>query len=114
MLYSCVTLICSSRPRYKFLELRYRRVEKERAASGSGSASASAVSQEQLNAGQPRVDTTVFFVPDVWSVVPTKLEFEGLQSLLKKQLDGKLDAIDRPTPPPPAPVVKEDVPAQVE
>jgi hypothetical protein len=37
-------------------------------------------------------------VPDAWSAAPTKLEFEDLQTLLRRQLDDKLAAIDAPPP----------------
>ncbi|CAH1794191.1 unnamed protein product [Owenia fusiformis] len=37
-----------------------------------------------------RVETTVIFLPDVWSCQPTRLEWEGLQSQYKSQLTDKL------------------------
>lgn len=37
-----------------------------------------------------RVETVILFLPDVWSCVPTKLEWDGLQLSYKKQLERKL------------------------
>lgn len=36
------------------------------------------------------------FLPDAWSAAPTKIEFEELQTVLRRQLDDKLAAIDSP------------------
>lgn len=37
-----------------------------------------------------RVETVILFLPDVWSCVPTRLEWDGLHISYKKQLDKKL------------------------
>ena len=37
-----------------------------------------------------KVETSVIFLPDVWNVCPTKLEWEGLSSLYGKKLKAKL------------------------
>lgn len=37
-----------------------------------------------------RVETVILFLPDVWSCVPTRLEWDGLQLNYKKQLERKL------------------------
>lgn len=34
-----------------------------------------------------RVETVVLFLPDVWSCLPTRLEWDNLQVTYKKQLD---------------------------
>lgn len=34
-----------------------------------------------------RVETVVLFLPDVWSCLPTRLEWDSLQNAYKKQLD---------------------------
>lgn len=34
-----------------------------------------------------RVETVVLFLPDVWSCLPTRLEWDSLQIAYKKQLD---------------------------
>lgn len=55
-------------PRFKFLELYYRR-------------------QETTHKGKPvaaRVETVVIYVPDVWNCVPTQLEWDGLTVNYKK------------------------------
>jgi hypothetical protein len=39
-----------------------------------------------------RVETVVLFLPDVWSCVPTRLEWDGLHLNYKKQLERKLKA----------------------
>ena len=79
------------------MELRYRRIDKEKATSSSGIVDTSSTA---------RVDTVAIYVPDIWSVMPTKIEFEELQTLLKSQLDTKLVDLDKKpeeTPPPPQP-----------
>lgn len=37
-----------------------------------------------------RVETVILFLPDVWSCVPTRLEWDGLQLNYKRQLERKL------------------------
>lgn len=37
-----------------------------------------------------RVETVVLFLPDVWSCLPTRLEWDGLQQTYRKQLERKL------------------------
>lgn len=39
-----------------------------------------------------RVETVVLFLPDVWSCLPTRLEWEGLHLSYQRQLDKKLKA----------------------
>lgn len=60
--------------RYRFLELYYRR-------------------SESVHKGKlvpARVETVVLFVPDVWSCVPTRLEWDGLHHSYRKQLERRL------------------------
>lgn len=72
------------------MEVRYRRIDKEISKDDASSMDADI-------AVDRRVDTVVIFVPDVWNVVPTKLEFEGLQNLLKRQLESKLSSLESNT-----------------
>ncbi|XP_065333777.1 cell division cycle and apoptosis regulator protein 1-like isoform X4 [Cloeon dipterum] len=44
----------------------------------------------------PRVETVVLFLPDVWSCLPTRLEWESMQLAYKKQLCRKLKADEAP------------------
>lgn len=37
-----------------------------------------------------RVETVVLFLPDVWSCLPTRLEWDGLHQTYRKQLERKL------------------------
>lgn len=60
--------------RYKFLEVRYRRVEKE----------------AKSERAEPWIETVAVFVPDVWSLMPTQAEFELAQERMKTQLQEKL------------------------
>ncbi|XP_011305660.1 cell division cycle and apoptosis regulator protein 1 isoform X2 [Fopius arisanus] len=60
---------------YRFLELYYRRAETTHK---SGRVVAS------------RVETVILFLPDVWSCVSTKLEWDTLHLSYKRQLDRKL------------------------
>lgn len=39
-----------------------------------------------------RVETVVLFLPDVWSCIPTRLEWDGLHLNYGKQLERKLKA----------------------
>jgi len=41
-----------------------------------------------------RVETSVIYLPDVWSCEPTHLEWETLQLTYKKQLQKKLAQLD--------------------
>lgn len=41
-----------------------------------------------------RVETTVIYLPDVWSCEPTHLEWETMQLAYKKQLQKKLAQLD--------------------
>lgn len=62
---------------YRFLEIYYRR-------------------SETTHKGKllpARVETVVLFLPDVWSCVPTRLEWDGLHLNYKRQLDRKLKAL---------------------
>lgn len=61
--------------RYRFLELYYRRAE---------------TTHKSGRVVPSRVETVILFLPDVWSCVPTKLEWDGLHISYKKQLDRKL------------------------
>lgn len=64
--------------RYRFLELYYRRNE----------------SVHKGKAVPARVETVVLFLPDVWSCVPTRLEWDGLHLNYRKQLERRLKAAD--------------------
>lgn len=60
--------------RYRFVELYYRR-------------------SDSVHKGKvipARVETVVLFLPDVWSCVPTRLEWDGLQQSYLRQLENKL------------------------
>ncbi|XP_023715067.1 cell division cycle and apoptosis regulator protein 1 isoform X3 [Cryptotermes secundus] len=61
---------------YRFLEIYYRRGE----------------STHKGRVVPARVETVVLFLPDVWSCVPTRLEWDGLHLNYKKQLERKLKA----------------------
>lgn len=65
----------SLRHRYRFLELYYRRAE---------------TTHKSGRVVPSRVETVILFLPDVWSCVPTRLEWDGLQLNYKKQLERKL------------------------
>ncbi|XP_076753502.1 cell division cycle and apoptosis regulator protein 1 [Xylocopa sonorina] len=60
---------------YRFLELYYRRAE---------------TTHKSGRVVPSRVETVILFLPDVWSCVPIKLEWDGLQLSYKKQLERKL------------------------
>ncbi|KAG8037133.1 hypothetical protein G9C98_004455 [Cotesia typhae] len=60
---------------YRFLELYYRRAE---------------TTHKSGRVVPSRVETVILFLPDVWSCVPTKLEWDGLHLSYKKQLERKL------------------------
>lgn len=62
--------------RYKFVELRYRRCDKEKPGDDA------------------RVETVVVFVPDVWTLMPTQAEFDAICSTMKEQLASKLAELD--------------------
>lgn len=64
--------VCSNR--YRFVELYYRRSD----------------SNHKGKAVPARVETVVLFLPDVWSCVPTRLEWDGLHQNYRKHLDRKL------------------------
>lgn len=72
-----LTLEWHFRGRYRFLEIYYRRSE--------------TTHKGKLVAA--RVETVVLFLPDVWSCVPTRLEWDGLHLNYKRQLDRKLKAL---------------------
>lgn len=58
-----------------------------------------------------RVETTVLFLPDVWNICPTKLEWDGLHLNYKRLLDRKLATVAGGAEPPkdePEPQVAED------
>lgn len=65
----------SLRHRYRFLELYYRRAE---------------TTHKSGRVVPSRVETVILFLPDVWSCVPTRLEWDGLQLNYKRQLERKL------------------------
>ncbi|XP_056647234.1 cell division cycle and apoptosis regulator protein 1-like [Diorhabda sublineata] len=56
---------------YRFLELYYRRSE----------------STHKGKTIPARVETVVIFLPDVWSCLPTRLEWEGLHNAYRKQFE---------------------------
>lgn len=60
--------------RYRFVEIYYHRPK-------------STHKGKQIPA---RVETVVVYVPDVWSVMPSCLEWDELQCSMKKQMDSKL------------------------
>ncbi|XP_020712429.2 cell division cycle and apoptosis regulator protein 1-like isoform X2 [Athalia rosae] len=60
---------------YRFLELYYRRAE---------------TTHKSGRIVPSRVETVILFLPDVWSCVPTRLEWDGLHLSYKKQLERKL------------------------
>jgi len=52
---------------------------------------------EEMHKGKlvpARVETSVIYLPDVWSCVPTNLEWETLQLAYKKQLQKKIAQLD--------------------
>lgn len=63
------------RLRYRFLELYYRRAE---------------TTHKSGRVVPARVETVILFLPDVWSCVPTRLEWDALKVNFKKQLERKL------------------------
>lgn len=65
----------SLRHRYRFLELYYRRAE---------------TTHKSGRVVPSRVETVILFLPDVWSCVPTRLEWDSLHLSYKKQLERKL------------------------
>lgn len=65
------TLLLILQCRYRFVELYYRRAE----------------STHKGKLIPARVETVVLFLPDVWSCLPTRLEWDNLQVVYKKQLD---------------------------
>lgn len=62
--------------RYRFVELYYRR----------------SVSTHKGRQVPARVETVVIFLPDVWSCVPTRLEWDSLADGYRRLLHGKDDA----------------------
>lgn len=62
--------------RYRFVELYYRR----------------SVSTHKGRQVPARVETVVIFLPDVWSCVPTRLEWDSLTDGYRRLLHGKDDA----------------------
>lgn len=66
--------------RYRFVEIYYHRSE----------------TTHKGKVIPARVETVVLFLPDVWSCLPTRLEWESLQLAYKKQLNRKLNADDEP------------------
>lgn len=73
---ACNARVTSDPDRYRFLEIYYRRGE----------------STHKGRLVPARVETVVLFLPDVWSCVPTRLEWDGLHLNYKKQLERKLKA----------------------
>ncbi|KAJ4444202.1 hypothetical protein ANN_05992, partial [Periplaneta americana] len=73
---ACNARVTSDPDRYRFLEIYYRRGE----------------STHKGRVVPARVETVVLFLPDVWSCVPTRLEWDGLHLNYKKQLERKLKA----------------------
>ncbi|KAK9721467.1 DBC1 [Popillia japonica] len=61
---------------YRFVELYYRRSE----------------TSHKGKAVPARVETVVIFLPDVWSCVSTRLEWDGMQLNYRKQLERRLKA----------------------
>ncbi|CAH1186773.1 unnamed protein product [Phyllotreta striolata] len=61
---------------YRFLELYYRRSE----------------STHKGKTVPARVETVVLFLPDVWSCLPTRLEWDGLHAAYRKQLERILNS----------------------
>lgn len=73
---ACNARVTSDPDRYRFLEIYYRRGE----------------STHKGRVVPARVETVVLFLPDVWSCVPTRLEWDGLHINYKRQLERKLKA----------------------
>ena len=73
---ACNARVTSGPDRYRFLEIYYRRGE----------------STHKGRVVPARVETVVLFLPDVWSCVPTRLEWDGLHVNYKRQLERKLKA----------------------
>lgn len=74
--YSCSPPFVSSSLRYRFVELYYHR-------------------SESIHKGQTipaRVETVVIYLPDVWSCLPTRLEWDNLLQSYQKQLEQELKA----------------------
>lgn len=61
--------------RYRFVEIYYHRPK-------------STHKGKQIPA---RVETVVIYIPDVWSAMPSCLEWDGIQLDLKKQMEKKLN-----------------------
>ncbi|KAJ3646146.1 hypothetical protein Zmor_023748, partial [Zophobas morio] len=81
---------------YRFVELYYRRSE----------------STHKGRAVPARVETVVLFLPDVWSCVPTRLEWDGLHQSYRKQLERRLKAdLEGGDDTPPADEKEEDPPS---
>ncbi|PSN50436.1 hypothetical protein C0J52_04927 [Blattella germanica] len=72
----CTQWVTSDPDRYRFLEIYYRRGE----------------TTHKGRLVPARVETVVLFLPDVWSCVATRLEWDGLHLNYKKQLERKLKA----------------------
>jgi len=64
---------------YRFAEIYYGRSDGVKAKQPAGSPTAAV-----------RVETTVVFIPDVWNISPTKLEWDELQLSYKRALDREL------------------------
>lgn len=62
--------------RYRFVELYYRRGE----------------STHKGKVVPARVETVVLFLPDIWSCVPTRLEWDQLHQSYRKHLERRLRA----------------------
>ena len=92
-------------PRYRFAEIYYRRAESGARRSGlpvavgslsttsTTSSTPSCSTTTNLCTRDGRVETTVLFLPDVWNISPTKLEWDGLHLNYKRQLDRKLTTL---------------------
>ena len=71
--------------RYRFAEIYYRRSDSKAKPPTTISAAVASGS---------RVETTVLFIPDVWNICPTKLEWDGLHRNYEIQLKEKLDVLN--------------------
>lgn len=69
--------------RYRFVELYYRRSE----------------STHKGRLVPARVETVVLFLPDIWSCLPTRLEWDGLQQSYRKQWENIVTSSAAPADP---------------
>lgn len=69
------------------MELYYRRGDADGRSHRGGAGGGSGSGRQGA-----RVETVVLFLPDVWSCLPTRLEWDALQTGYRRQLERKLKA----------------------